>query len=278
MSSSLLSTSSFARVHSPYPYSSSPTSYGGASRSSSPCSSIYAPLQPPSNHCPNPIGLSFQEFLRNGGRFPDDGMDDSDDGDEYADPVSVDEPRRLEYRELVEQQRLKKAWWEARKRQREVQRRHAESQEGDDDHKTSVWDKLVQLLALGVSGRGSSRPSPSLAGGAVDVLRQQHHQRRRPSPLAHASSADEDSAAASRSRHRQPRRRPGPEPAHKTEADIRFGPAPGRYFRLDWLIYKLKQLVEAAKRALRTALLGLERSRRQKEEDGRPSLVGYGTV
>ncbi|BGP34068.1 hypothetical protein JCM10296v2_005883 [Rhodotorula toruloides] len=294
MSSSLLSTSSFAHVHSPFPYSSSPTSYG-ASRSSSPCSSIYAPLQPPSNHCPNPIwvrpagvgalrrsrsgsSLSFQEFLRNGGRFPDDEMEDSDDDEEYVDPVLEDEPRRLEYRELVEQQRLKKARWEARKRQREAQRRRAESEQDEEEHVTSVWDKLGSLLALGMSGRGSARPSPTLAGGAVDVLRQQHHQRRRPSPLAYASSADEEGQAATRSRRRQPCRQPHPEPALKTEADVRFGPAPGRYFRLDWLVYKLKHLVEAAKRALRTALVGFERSRRQKEEDERPSLVGYGVV
>jgi hypothetical protein len=219
--------------------------------------------------------LSFQEFLRNGGRFPDDDIEDSDDEDDFREPLSDDEPRRLEYRKLVEQQRLKKARWEARKRQREVQRRRIESQEDEGDERVSVWDKLGQLLALGVSGRGSSRSPPALAGaagGAVDALRQQ---RRRPSPLAHASSADEDSDSAPRTRRRPQAR---PEPAPKTEADVRFGPAPGRYIRLDWLAYKLRQLVEAATRALRTALVGLERSRRQKEEDGRPSLVGYGAV
>lgn len=334
MSSSLRSGTSFAHLHpSSYPMSSSPTSYG-ASRSSSPCSSIYAPLQPPSKYSPNPLwvrttsqqrglrrtrsgsNLSFQDFLRSGAAYASaDDEEDSDDDDDNAEgdafPTAADEfldprgrrfgPSHAEYRDLVEAQRARRERWEARRAAKEA---HARAAEAKARRGARFWDRLAGLLALGMVGAGPARaggmggtatgnghggmgasagmgPGGGQPGGTG---RGRGRSPARPSPLRRGSSArtpsalsvessagstssleaqgdDDDGLRPSRRHLRAPvPSRPGrPQPVVKTEVDVRFGPAPARYFRLDWLRYKLAQLVLAAREALRTALVGLER-------------------
>ncbi|GAA5938884.1 uncharacterized protein JCM15063_004898 [Sporobolomyces koalae] len=129
----LSSSSSF--THASYAYSVSPGSQV-PSRGSSPCSSIYAPLQPPSKHTPNPhfvrpsprlqrqqsaSGLSFQEYLRKGYDALEASDEDGDDSDALV-------PKSPGYRELVDRQRQKRMQWEQRKRKRtlEDRRKHLE--------------------------------------------------------------------------------------------------------------------------------------------------------
>ncbi|GAA5969389.1 hypothetical protein JCM11641_008099 [Rhodosporidiobolus odoratus] len=281
LSSSHLSSSGFAHLH---PYSTSPASYG-ASRSSSPGSSIYAPLQPPSRHCPNPMfvrpvgavrgirrtrsnsTVSFQEYLRSGGRLPIDLEDDSDDltASGGEDPA----PHRQEYRDLVEQQRLQKAKWEARRRALEEQRPKQREVVGTAGG--GFWDRFAALLALGMAGSGSGRgvpPSPAVVKVLSASSSPVSHAGRgtspsRPSPLRRPSSAsplapsERDPLILPRS---IPRREPRPT---KSELDVRFGPAPARYFRWSWIKWQIKRVVEAAKGAVETALRGWRMSRRE---------------
>ncbi|GAA6003869.1 hypothetical protein JCM10207_006444 [Rhodosporidiobolus poonsookiae] len=275
-----------AYSHLPNAYSTSPTSYG-ASRSSSPCSSIYAPLQPPSRFCPNPMFvrpagaagslrrsrsgsmLSFQEYLRSGGRIPFDPDDDDSDEDELG---SADEEQRAEYRELVEQQRRRKARWEAKRRKRPPPARR-ESHERVETGGGGFWDRLSQLLVLGIAGSGSGR------GAAVNVVVApptplgRGSSPARPSPLRRRSSSD---SLASDDDEPPRRSRPFSSSSTKTEADVRFGPAPGRYFRLDWLKHKLAELVQAARRALATAAEGWRRAMGEGREREREQ--GYEAV
>ncbi|BGP42203.1 hypothetical protein JCM10449v2_006208 [Rhodotorula kratochvilovae] len=324
ISSSYLSASSFAHLHaSSYPVSSSPTSYG-ASRSSSPCSSIYAPLQPPSKYCPNPLwvrttaqrglrrsrsggSLSFQDFLRSGAAYAaydDDDDDDSDEDDLVAAAFDNEAdargrrfgPSRAEYRDLVAAQQARRARWEARRAAKEARAR-ADAQVAKGPR---FWDRVAGLLALGMVGAGPARAG-GLGGSThagVGALRGGGEERggrgagrgrgrspARPSPLARqvgrppsmlavessVESLSSDGASdASDLPAQRPSRPPRP-PVVKTEADVRFGPAPARYFRLDWLRYKLAQLVTAARAALRTALVGWEQAsagRRREREEG----------
>ncbi|GAA5921977.1 hypothetical protein JCM3775_003446 [Rhodotorula graminis] len=344
MSSSHRSGTSFAHLHpSSQALSSSPASYG-ASRSSSPCSSIYAPLQPPSKFSPNPLwvrttsqrglrrtrsgaSLSFQDFLRSGAAYasPDD-EDDSDDEDESALVDAADElldprgrrfgPARAEYRDLVEAQRARRERWEARRAAKEARVRDAEAKARKG---ARFWDRVARLLALGMTGAGPARASSSAGGGGSSSSRSGHVSTRQqsgsaaagrgrgrsparpgPSPLglgrgssgartpsglsvesslgslsSHESELD-DEPPRSRPPRRPPRvvvlPRPPPSPRAsrtpvvKTEIDVRFGPAPARYLRLDWLRFKLAQLMLAARAALRTALVGLERQKGARRE------------
>ncbi|GAA5891199.1 hypothetical protein JCM8208_002536 [Rhodotorula glutinis] len=345
MSSSHRSGTSFAHLHpSSQALSSSPASYG-ASRSSSPCSSIYAPLQPPSKFSPNPLwvrttsqrslrrtrsgaSLSFQDFLRSGAAYasPDD-EDDSDEEDESGLVDAADElldprgrrfgPSRAEYRDLVEAQRARRERWEARRAAKEA---HARAAEAKARKGARFWDRVARLLALGMTGAGPARAGAS-AGGGGGSSRNGHASappqqgssaaggrgrgrspaRPGPSPLGLGrgssgartpSGLSIESSLGSLSsleselddeppRSRPPRRpprvvvvrrppppspRPGRPPAIKTEIDVRFGPAPARYLRLDWLRFKLAQLMLAARAALRTALVGLERQRSTRHE------------
>ncbi|GAA5854644.1 hypothetical protein JCM9279_001132 [Rhodotorula babjevae] len=348
MSSSHRSGTSFAHLHpSSQALSSSPASYG-ASRSSSPCSSIYAPLQPPSKFSPNPLwvrtssqrglrrsrsgaSLSFQDFLRSGAAYAS--PDDEDDSDEEDDPglaVAADElldprgrrfgPSRAEYRDLVEAQRARRERWEARRAAKEA---HARAAEAKARKGARFWDRLARLLALGMAGAGPARAGASAGGGGSrngHAVAQQQQQggsagagrgrgrspaRPGPSPLglgrgssgartpsglsiesslgsrssSFESELDEDEPPPPRRSSGRPPRvvvvpRPPPlprssrPPVVKTEIDVRFGPAPARYLRLDWLRFKLAQLVLAARAALRTALVGLERQRGPRLEEG----------
>ncbi|GAA6055118.1 hypothetical protein JCM3770_007449 [Rhodotorula araucariae] len=320
--SSYLSTGSFAHLHaSSYPVSSSPTSYG-ASRSSSPCSSIYAPLQPPSRYCPNPLwvrttqerglrrsrssgSLSFQDFLRSGAAYAaydDDDDDDSDEDDLDAGALEDEAdvrgrrfgPSRAEYRDLVAAQQARRARWEARRAAKEARLR-AEAQRAKGPR---FWDRVAGLLALGMVGAGPVRAGglggSTRTGAGAGAFRSGAGRRgwgkspARPSPLARQvgrppSMLSVDSSAESLSSDwgsetgdiAAPRRACPPGSARpavvKTEADVRFGPAPARYFRLAWLRYKLAQLVAAAREALRTALVGWEQTsagRRTERHEG----------
>ncbi|GAA5859066.1 hypothetical protein JCM8547_003989 [Rhodosporidiobolus lusitaniae] len=296
-SSSQLS-SSFIPRHPSYGYSTSPASYGGVnSRSSSPCSSVYAPLHPPSQHCPNPmyvrpVGglrvprrgrngsvLSFQEFLRAGGRPPV--FEDEDDSDEEEDEEIGWREERLDYRDLVEAQRVKKARWEARKRAKEQARRQrregldAFSRPAQEGGGGGFWDRLAHLLALGIAGSNSSGRTapPNVRVLAAPPTPEQRRGKSpaRPSPLrrppssvvvAHHQAGDLSSSSAAHDEHFSPPRRPPPRrrappplssSSTKSESDVRFGPAPRRYFRLSWLKHKLGEVVKAATRAWEVA-------------------------
>lgn len=130
-------------------YSSSPGSQL-PSRSSSPCSSIYAPLQASKKHCPSPMlvqpprrlqdgTLSFKDYLR--GR--EGSMSESDE-----DVVRG-------YRELVEQQRRKRERWDHRRRHRRA--RLSEVEDGDEDEEPALgfWSRVGELLAIGAAGTGN---------------------------------------------------------------------------------------------------------------------------
>ncbi|GAA5874783.1 hypothetical protein JCM3774_003437 [Rhodotorula dairenensis] len=312
-----------------YQYSSSPASYG-ASRSSSPCSSIYAPLQPPSRHCPNPMlvrpvggplrrkrsSSSFQEFLRRNRHLSDeddggDGLgDESDeDSDDKADPddqgdeaADDGEPVRLEYHDLVEQQRAKKARWEARRRVRAAQKRQAALRDAP-----TLWTKIARILLHGHSNLELlAVPAPDEGRQARAASRTAHDRRARPahehspvrsSPLARAAShsslstvssmADSDSdldgdagagAATHAARSRSGfLRGTGASVANvKTEDDVRFGTAPARYFTVGWIKCQFRRLKRAVAKLFETALVGWRASRRRKRE--RECPVGYGAV
>ncbi|GAA5890878.1 hypothetical protein JCM5296_003451 [Sporobolomyces johnsonii] len=302
-------SSSSSYLSSSYPY---PASYSGSpgshipSRSSSPCSSIYAPLQPPSKHCPNPIwvrpaaaklqrqasatGLSFPEYLRNGyGAVVDD--DDEEDSD--ADPPA---PR---YAELVQQQRRKKARWEERKRQRLVEAQKRRVGQG------GFWDKLAGMLALGMvgvgAGRGggafgtadmvhtslprrpgsiSSSPNRSRSRGVANGASSGPASSRPKSILSTSSSVSSTSDGDGEPPVPSPPRRPPPPPPprDKTEADVRFGPAPWRYLRLDWLVSTLRRIVDAVKRVFATASAGVAKQRERDEARARTRTGGYHAV
>ncbi|GAA5986068.1 hypothetical protein JCM10908_006393 [Rhodotorula pacifica] len=319
-----------------YPYSSSPTSYA-ASRSSSPCSSIYAPLQPPSRHCPNPMlvrpvggqlrrkrsSSSFQEFLRKTRQLSSDDDDDEDgdgEGDESDDDADADakldlddggdgpEPSRLEYHDLVEQQRAKKARWEARRRVRAAQKRQEALRAAP-----TLWTKLGRLFLYGHSEEEQTAPAEEgrrarpTARTAHDRLARQSHEHSpvRSSPLARAASqsslstvstmadSDGDSADGRASRSngtpssvrssasikRNPARpsagRISKITSIKTEEDVRFGPAPARYFTAGWIKHQFRRLRRAISQVFKTALAGWHASQRKRERE-RP--VGYGAV
>ncbi|GAA5968149.1 hypothetical protein JCM21900_001093 [Sporobolomyces salmonicolor] len=308
------SSASYRSSSHPYPasYSGSPGSHI-PSRSSSPCSSIYAPLQPPSKHCPNPIwvrpapaklqrqaaatGLSFPEYLRNNyGAVDDDEEEDSDE-----------DPPAPRYSELVQQQRRKKARWEERKRQRllEVQKRKV-------GH-GGFWDKLAGMLALGLVGVGAGRgggafgsadmvhtsppppPSPRRPSASISNSTRPNRYRgvrngvggsaaSRPksilstsSSLSSASEGEPAPVPSPRRPHSPAPPAPPPPPPDKTEADVRFGPAPWRYVRLDWLVSKLRRVVDAVKRAFATASAGIVKQRERQEARTR-QLGGYHAV
>lgn len=326
-----------------YQYSSSPASYGGASRSSSPCSSIYAPLQPPSRHCPNPMlvrpiggplrrkrsSSSFQEFLRKNRHLSDDDDDDGADGDgdesEEDSDAKADldlgddaedsgegdgrDPLRLEYHDLVEQQRAKKAQWEARRRIRAAQKRQQALRDAP-----TLWTRIVRVFLYGHSSSGSEGEVPAIErrearptirtaapGGrfAARTSSSYEHSPVRSSPLARAAShsslstvstmateSDSDVADAGGPPQRNGGRRPPLPPngttagtaSIKTEADVRFGPAPARYFSVGWIKHQLRRLKRAVAKLFQTAVVGWHASQRKRERERERAVVGYGTV
>lgn len=187
LSSSSHLSSNFNYIASTY-YSASPGSQI-PSRGSSPCSSIYAPLQPPSKHTPNPLfvrpaprlqrqksgssGLSFQEYLR-------DGYDAFEESDDDSDALSR-VPKSPGYRELVEQQRRKRLEWEERRRKRiEAKRRKFDAEQeskagspGGTGTHSGFWNGVKQLFAVGTHsnantfGIGSGRAGGSFGSPTV---------------------------------------------------------------------------------------------------------------
>lgn len=318
-----------------YQYSSSPASYGGASRSSSPCSSIYAPLQPPSRHCPNPMlvrpiggplrrkrsSSSFQEFLRKNRHLSDDddvgGDGDGDESEEDSDAkadLDLDDdenggegdgrdPLRLEYHDLVEQQRAKKAQWEARRRIRAAQKRQQALRDAP-----TLWTRVARVFLYGHSsssgegetpGRREARSAARTAAArgrlaARPPSSSYEHSPVRSSPLARAAShsslstvstmaTDSDSNAADtggppqqQNGGRRPPNGTTPGKGIKTEADVRFGPAPARYFTVGWIKHQFRRLKRAVAKLFRTAVVGWHASQQRKRE--RERAEGYGTV
>lgn len=229
-------------------YSSSPSSQL-QSRSSSPCSSIYAPLQAPKNHCPSPMfvpfiskrkpstsGLSFKDYLR---------------GRDYRSDGESDEEVFRGYRELVERQRRKRERWE-RRRQREL-----ELEQG----RGSFWTKVTELLAIGAAGsraRGGgvgygATATTSLGGRGRGELAsdEERRVRRTMSGLSISSdgiddesSSDEEEEEAQHLVNKRAaalgaRGRTSSTPKIKTEEDVRFGTAPGRWMTVSWWRYKV---------------------------------------
>lgn len=129
-------------------YSSTATS-AVPSRSSSPCSSIYAPLQPPSATCPSPINarppikkapgrpLTFREYLR--GR-----RDDSDE-----------ENGKRGYKALLDVERRRKAKAEHRKLKGKSRvRSGSASSLGELEREPSVWGWFLELLSSSAASVG----------------------------------------------------------------------------------------------------------------------------
>lgn len=295
-----------------YPYSSSPTSFGGASRSSSPCSSIYAPLQPPSRHCPNPMMVrqqgaplrrtrssqSFQEFLRkNRQQTSDDGQSghDSDEDsdakveDDMDEADGADAPRRLEYHDLVEEQRAKKARWEARRRLRAAQKRQEALRDAP-----SLWSRLGALFLYGHPDGAVRLGGPSTTPAALPPLsampdRLSHasfdNSPARSSPLAQATSqsslssvstirdSDSESDFGAPTVDSNGKTNAHSTSAVKTESDVRFGPAPARYLKASWWRAQFRRICRALAKFWKTASAGWQASRRRRER-----AVGYGTV
>lgn len=255
-------------------YSSSPSSQL-QSRSSSPCSSIYAPLQAPKNHCPSPMfvpfisnrkpsnsGLSFKDYLR---------------GRDYRSDGESDEEVFRGYRELVERQRRKRERWE-RRRQREL-----ELEKGTG----SFWTKFSELLAIGAAGsraRGggvgygatatTSLGSRGRRGSAPDEERSVRRTRSRltisSDGVDDESSSDEEEEEAQHLANKRAAAlgaggRRSSTPKIKTEEDVRFGTAPGRWMTISWWKYKIGEWWKS--------LAGLlEWSARKEEAGGREGL------
>ncbi|GAA5885742.1 hypothetical protein JCM16303_006047 [Sporobolomyces ruberrimus] len=304
-----------------FSYSASPGSQV-PSRGSSPCSSIYAPLQPPSKHTPNPLfvrpaprlqrqtsgssGLSFQEYLREGY----DAFENSDDDDS---DVGRNAPRSPGYRELVEQQRRKRAQWEERKRRRiEDKRRklHEQDLEGGRGEATNkgFWHGVKQFFAVGAATsptghfgatgagraggsfgsstvfRGSSRlPTNANYGATMQQKPVASPPVPAPKPRSILTSAQQPpvSSAPSRPKTRGPRSsKPPPPPSSraKSEVETRFGSAPFRYFSLAFILYKLQVLVDAVKDLFSTASKGLAKQKERERLASRSREEGYQAV
>ncbi|KAL8293733.1 hypothetical protein RQP46_000434 [Phenoliferia psychrophenolica] len=259
-------------------YSSTATS-AVPSRSSSPCSSIYAPLQPPSATCPSPmlvrpppkrakgLSMSFAEYLR--GR--------ADDTEETA---------AHGYRDLVEAQRRKKTRFEQRRSPRgsgASRERSKLANGGDAEPTESLWDKIKQMLATGAAGAGSRGGRSFSHYGSLDTSTKRSRSsraldddddedeeedrrlasrgrgrgrggriaRKKPSTLSLSSVSDADDEGGGRDARSavsdddegfyaglpsMNRRIERP----KTQADVMFGPAPTRWSRWDWWVWRIR--------------------------------------
>lgn len=145
----------------PYSYarSTTPTTSGRPSRSSSPCSSIYAPLHPPSASCPSTTllrlpqkqGTSFRSYLT--------GREEEEEG--------------TGYHQLVEAQRRKRI---------RIEKRKSEERPG-----RTVWEMVREMMANGVAGAGRR------GGGMVrPVEREPGRKVKRRSSMLSVSSLSED--------------------------------------------------------------------------------------
>lgn len=225
-------------------YSSSPTSQL-QSRSSSPCSSIYAPLQAPKNHCPSPMfvrvapkrkgsssGISFKDYLR--------GRDTRSDGES-------DEEVFRGYRDLVDRQMRKRERWEKRKRRDEARA----------SGKGSFWSRVGDLLAIG-AGVGTRTGGVGYGATATTALGSRGRRRRARDEEERArrtrsrlsissdgmdddSSSSDDEEVARQSRSWTGRNSAQSQPPNvKSEVDVRFGAAPRRWTTLSWWGWKVR--------------------------------------
>lgn len=215
-------------------YSSSPTSQM-PSRSSSPCSSIYAPLQAPKSHCPAPGfvrltpkrkpthgGISLKDYLR--------GRDSRSDGES-------DEEVFRGYRELVERQRRKKERWEKRRK------REQELENGTG----SFWTKVTDLLAVRAAGAGT-RGGVGYGATTTTLGRGQEDGRsakRSRSRLSISSEGGDESSSSDEEQQVGSKRGRPSAPRIKTEADVRFGTAPRRWLTTAWWSWKLGGMIKS---------------------------------
>lgn len=244
-------------------YSSSPGSQV-PSRSSSPCSSIYAPLQASKAHCPTPMSVQPPRRPRNATLTFRDYLN-SRDGNES------DEEVVRGYHELVAEQRLKRERWEQRQRRHQTSPRHPRSNLsalGNSDETSSLlgfWNRIAELLTLSAAGAsGSSRGTITVNYGAMTTTTKdpgtnrviQHARPKRnrsrlsisPDPDLDDSEADENDEDDGD--HVAPQQKTGRGQARarrhrdqvKTEVDVRFGVAPGRWITRHWWVYKFKRL------------------------------------
>lgn len=236
----------------PYHSTSTPTTSGFPSRSSSPCSSIYAPLTQPKQHCPSPmmvrppakkakVGITFNEYLR---------------GREQENQEDVVRG----YRELVEDQRQKRERAESRRAKRAADVARRATVLG------SAWSTFLGLMSLGIVGLGRSRGAAMewagsnvygrRRGGEVDVedagaedaeeIRTAKRKRSMLSVSAFddSSEEDEDDIAEARLLDPSPSASMNSESRKsKSTEDVIFGVAPGRYIRFDWWAWKLRELM-----------------------------------
>ncbi|KAK4052434.1 Cell division control protein 11 [Microbotryomycetes sp. JL201] len=232
-------------------YSSSPGSYL-PTRSSSPCSSIYAPLQPSKAHCPTPMLIQPPSKRRSTMSLADLMLGrGGEEGENYR--ALVEEQRRK--RAARDHQRRRK--WKARLLFRDEEDELGDDENGevdsadddDDDEFTlaalrrkrrraatsdrmSFWTRVGELLALGASGPG---PRPSFASyGATSnstlshsVRRAQSKRARQTSPLGAQNEMmtddDGDSSDSIAKQKRSARTR------DKTDVHVMFGQAPRRW-------------------------------------------------
>ncbi|KDE09430.1 hypothetical protein MVLG_00333 [Microbotryum lychnidis-dioicae p1A1 Lamole] len=267
------------------------------SRSSSPCSSIYAPLKRPSETCPNPMsvkppakrvrsaprtsvsGLSFREFLRL------NGLSRSGDADGAG---AEDEESMAErgYRELVEEQRRRKERLDKRKKQHTGRASSVLNGDLGQDPTASrgFWNRVWGMLGNG-SGRsgigrtssgallgatptfpvyGTTGTTPLTTDGSRRVERNRSSLSITSSVAGDQGSSDEGEADDPRTNVNALSSRTRPisnasgdtKERIKSEVDVRFGPAPGRWFSSGWILWKL--------RAMGGACLGVRKKIRSK--------------
>lgn len=216
------------------PRSTSGQTSSAVSRSSSPCSSIYAPLQPPSKTCPSPSfvrtvpspskrSITFTEYLR--GRSEEESDEESARG----------------YRDLLAKQA---------RRKKEEKRRVRIREDG------LLWWEQIREMARSVTGTG--RRGGSGNGGIYGATRDLHAN-------GHGSRYVEEVASRGRPKSRTTKMartastlsQSSTEEAEeeeeevevmrvdKTEVDMVFGLAPRRWIKLDWIVWKTEQILKA---------------------------------
>lgn len=235
------------------------------SRSSSPCSSIYAPLHAPSNTVPSPAfikslpsnlnqnkkSLTFAEYLLG---------QTSSGSNSHLNSISTEESYRGYRKVLAEQAKRKKE-------EKQILRDNL-----------VWWERIIEMLgAASGSRKGSSGVGVGVGVGVAAAASQSRDygtMNTRIEESGNGVAVEEENISSSRGRGKtrgQPVRRTssmlsvssagdidseddGSEididserlianRVEKTEADFIFGVAPRRWFRIDWIIWKLSGLL-----------------------------------
>ncbi|KAK4057048.1 hypothetical protein OIO90_001948 [Microbotryomycetes sp. JL221] len=263
-------------------YSSSPNSYL-ASRSSSPCSSIYAPLQPSKQHCPNPMFIQSSKqtrtkfLLTNSQQHRTRSLTDLmlgrsiDSNQEDEEAIGTGE----DYRLLVEQQKNKKRQKQRSRWRAKFLLSRDDEQESDDDsdsdtdlnrnqtkrhgddvetvRRATFWTRVGALLALGASGAGP-RPLPSFVSyGAISTLNQRSNNIRHQPQRRRSRGQVEEGSDSSEEGLTSQKRLIGRD---KTDVDVMFGSSPGRWLTVSWWWFKMKRV---GKSVLQAAQCGNDR-------------------